>query len=454
MKAKTSFFCSDCGYETPKWSGRCPACGAWNTFVEAPPETKSKSGAAAVSSRAGGSAPQLLSELGTEDEIRFSTGMAEFDRVLGGGAVRGSLVLVGGAPGIGKSTLLLQLCGLAGGSEKILYVTGEESKRQLKMRAERLKVESTQLYILAETDLMETLNAVDSVKPDILIVDSIQTLFNPELSASPGSVTQVKDCTMALMQLSKSAGITVFVVGHVNKEGAIAGPKVLEHMVDCVLYFEGERSMSYRILRAAKNRFGSTNEIGVFEMADIGLREVKNPSEMLLSGRPDNCPGTCVTCVMEGTRPLLAEIQALIAPSAFNGARRSSNGIDYNRATLLLAVLEKRGGIALSGSDAYINVIGGLELEEPAADLATVLAIVSSYRDRPVGNDLAAVGEVGLTGEIRSVNAINQRLAEIARLGFKRCVIPDHVRDDVKAPKGLELIYVRNIRGAIAAVLG
>ena len=380
--------------------------------------------------------------------------MAEFDRVLGGGAVRGSLVLVGGAPGIGKSTLLLQLCGLAGGSEKILYVTGEESKRQLKMRAERLKVESPQLYILAETDLMETLNAVDSVKPDILIVDSIQTLFNPELSASPGSVTQVKDCTMALMQLSKSAGITVFVVGHVNKEGAIAGPKVLEHMVDCVLYFEGERSMSYRILRAAKNRFGSTNEIGVFEMADIGLREVKNPSEMLLSGRPDNCPGTCVTCVMEGTRPLLAEIQALIAPSAFNGARRSSNGIDYNRATLLLAVLEKRGGIALSGSDAYINVIGGLELEEPAADLATVLAIVSSYRDRPVGNDLAAVGEVGLTGEIRSVNAINQRLAEIARLGFKRCVIPDHVRDDVKAPKGLELIYVRNIRGAIAAVLG
>lgn len=454
MKAKTSFFCSDCGYETPKWSGRCPACGAWNTIVEAPPETKSKSGAAAVSSRAGGSAPQLLSELGTEDEIRFSTGMAEFDRVLGGGAVRGSLVLVGGAPGIGKSTLLLQLCGLAGGSEKILYVTGEESKRQLKMRAERLKVESPQLYILAETDLMETLNAVDSVKPDILIVDSIQTLFNPELSASPGSVTQVKDCTMALMQLSKSAGITVFVVGHVNKEGAIAGPKVLEHMVDCVLYFEGERSMSYRILRAAKNRFGSTNEIGVFEMADIGLREVKNPSEMLLSGRPDNCPGTCVTCVMEGTRPLLAEIQALIAPSAFNGARRSSNGIDYNRATLLLAVLEKRGGIALSGSDAYINVIGGLDLEEPAADLATVLAIVSSYRDRPVGNDLAAVGEVGLTGEIRSVNAINQRLAEIARLGFKRCVIPDHVRDDVKAPKGLELIYVRNIRGAIAAVLG
>ena len=454
MKAKTSFFCSDCGYETPKWSGRCPACGAWNTIVEAPPETKSKSGAAAVSSRAGGSAPQLLSELGTEDEIRFSTGMAEFDRVLGGGAVRGSLVLVGGAPGIGKSTLLLQLCGLAGGSEKILYVTGEESKRQLKMRAERLKVESPQLYILAETDLMETLNAVDSVKPDILIVDSIQTLFNPELSASPGSVTQVKDCTMALMQLSKSAGITVFVVGHVNKEGAIAGPKVLEHMVDTVLYFEGDRSMSYRILRAAKNRFGSTNEIGVFEMADIGLREVKNPSEMLLSGRPDNCPGTCVTCVMEGTRPLLAEIQALIAPSAFNGARRSSNGIDYNRATLLLAVLEKRGGIALSGSDAYINVIGGLELEEPAADLATVLAIVSSYRDRPVGNDLAAVGEVGLTGEIRSVNAINQRLAEIARLGFKRCVIPDHVRDDVKAPKGLELIYVRNIRGAIAAVLG
>lgn len=453
MKSKTSFFCSECGFETAKWSGRCASCGAWNTLTEAPAETKAKGGSSFAVRGSALNPPKLLSELDSEDEIRFSTGLEEFDRVLGGGAVRGSLVLVGGAPGIGKSTLLLQLCGLAGKREKILYVTGEESRRQIKMRAERLNVSAAELYILAETDLTETLTAIDDIKPDVLIIDSIQTLYNPEISASPGSVTQVKDCTMSLMQLTKTSGITAFVVGHVNKEGSIAGPKVLEHMVDCVLYFEGERSMSYRILRSAKNRFGSTNEIGVFEMADNGLREVKNPSEMLLSGRPENSPGTCVTCVMEGTRPLLAEIQALIAPSGFNGARRNSNGIDYNRATLLLAVLEKRGGMALSASDAYINVIGGLELDEPAADLATVLAIASSHRDFPIGNDLAAVGEVGLTGEIRSVNALNQRLAEIARLGFKRCVIPAHVRGDVKAPAGLELISVKNIRAAIAAVL-
>lgn len=454
MKAKTVFFCSDCGFETPKWAGRCPSCGAWNTFVEAPAETKTKSAAASVAAKRGRiSRPEALDTLSTEDEIRFSTGLGEFDRVLGGGAVRGSLILVGGAPGIGKSTLLLQLCGLVGGSERILYVTGEESKRQLKLRAERLGVAGDGIYVIAETDLDEAIKAVEEVKPDILIIDSIQTLFNPELSAGAGSVTQVKDCTMALMQLSKRENITAFVVGHVNKEGAIAGPKVLEHMVDCVLYFEGERSMSYRMLRAAKNRFGSTNEIGVFEMRDRGLVEVKNPSEMLLSGRPSNSPGTCVACVMEGTRPILAEVQALVTPSAFNAARRNANGIDYNRVTLLLAVLEKRGGIAVGSCDAYINVIGGLTLDEPAADLATVLAIASSHRDMPLGNDLAAIGEVGLTGEIRSVSHLNQRLAEIARLGFKRCVIPAHVRDEVKCPKGLELISVSSIRTAIGAVL-
>lgn len=453
MKSKTAFFCSECGFETPKWSGRCQSCGAWNTMVEAPVETKQKCGAASVSARALKNSPELLSSLGTDDELRFTTGFEEFDRVLGGGAVRGSLVLVGGAPGIGKSTLLLQFCGKVDKNEKILYVTGEESKRQLKMRAERLGADATQLYVLAETDLNEIISAVDEIKPDVLIIDSVQTMFNPELTASPGSVTQVKDCTMAIMQLAKSGHITAFIVGHVNKEGAIAGPKVLEHMVDCVLYFEGERGMSYRILRAAKNRFGSTNEIGVFEMGDSGLYEVKNPSEMLLSGRPLNSPGTCVTCVMEGSRPILAEIQALVTPSGFNGARRNTNGIDYNRATLLLAVLEKRGGIPVGGSDAYINVIGGLELDEPAADLATVLAIASSHRDRAIGNDLAAVGEVGLTGEIRSVTALNQRLAEISRLGFKRCVIPAHIRDDIKAPKGLELISVKNIREAITALL-
>lgn len=454
MKAKTVFFCSDCGFETPKWAGRCPSCGAWNTFVEAPAETKTKSAAASVASRRGKiSLPEALDTLSTEDEIRFSTGLGEFDRVLGGGAVRGSLILVGGAPGIGKSTLLLQLCGLVGNREKILYVTGEESKRQLKLRAERLGVAGGGIYVIAETDLDEAVKAVEEIKPDVLIIDSIQTMFNPELSAGAGSVTQVKDCTMALMQLSKRENITAFVVGHVNKEGAIAGPKVLEHMVDCVLYFEGERSMSYRILRAAKNRFGSTNEIGVFEMRDRGLAEVKNPSEMLLSGRPSNSPGTCVACVMEGTRPILAEVQALVTPSSFNAARRNANGIDYNRVTLLLAVLEKRGGIAVGSCDAYINVIGGLTLDEPAADLATVLAIASSHRDTPLGNDLAAIGEVGLTGEIRSVSHLNQRLAEIARLGFKRCVIPAHVRDEVKCPKGLELISVSSIRTAVGAVL-
>ncbi len=453
MKTKTVFFCSDCGYESPKWSGRCPACGSWNTMVEAPAETKAKSGGVLASSRMPKNPPELLSSLGTDDEIRFHTGFEEFDRVLGGGAVRGSLVLVGGAPGIGKSTLLLQFCGKLGASERILYVTGEESKRQLKLRAERLGVNSESLYVFAETDLNEIIAAVGDIKPDVLIIDSVQTMYNPELTATPGSVTQVKDCTMAIMQLAKGGSITAFIVGHVNKEGAIAGPKVLEHMVDCVLYFEGDRSMAYRILRAEKNRFGSTNEIGVFEMGDSGLSEVKNPSEMLLSGRPLNSPGTCVTCVMEGTRPILAEIQALVAPSGFNVARRNSNGIDYNRATLLLAVLEKRGGLAVGNSDAYINVIGGLELSEPAADLATVLAIASSHHDKAVGNDLAAVGEVGLTGEIRSVDALNQRLAEIVRLGFKRCVIPAHVRAEIKAPKGLELIPVKNIREAIAAVL-
>lgn len=454
MKAKSIFFCSDCGFETPKWAGRCPACGAWNTFAEAPAETKSKSAASSVSLRTARSRPEALSGVSSRDEPRFSTGIGEFDRVLGGGAVRGSLVLVGGAPGIGKSTLLLQLCGLIGREEKILYVTGEESKRQLKMRADRLSVESNGIFVLAETDLTETVKAIEEIEPDVLIIDSIQTLYNPELSAGSGSVTQVKDCTMALMRISKDQSMTAFVVGHVNKEGAIAGPKVLEHMVDCVLYFEGERSMSYRILRAAKNRFGSTNEIGVFEMRDKGLAEVKNPSETLLSGRPENCPGTCVACVMEGTRPILAEVQALVAPSTFNAGRRNTNGVDYNRATLLLAVLEKRGGMAVGGCDAYINVIGGLTLDEPAADLATVLAVASSHRDAPLGNDLAAVGEVGLTGEIRSVSHLNQRLAEIARLGFKRCVIPAHARDEIKSPEGLELIPVRSVRAAVAAVIG
>lgn len=454
MKQKTMFCCSECGNETVKWSGKCPACGSWDTLVEVKLDTAKTRGVAKPVSKLNSKQPKLISDLDTEAEIRFSTGIGELDRVLGGGAVKGSIVLVGGAPGIGKSTLLLQLCGLVDKGQKILYVSGEESERQLKMRAQRLEVEAGQIYVLAETELIEVLSAADSLEPDIVIIDSIQTMYDPDISSAPGSVTQVRECTMALMRMTKENGFTTFVVGHINKEGSIAGPKVLEHMVDCVLYFEGERSTSFRILRAGKNRFGSTNEIGVFEMADKGLKELKNPSEILLSGRPDNAPGTCVTCVIEGSRPILAEIQALVAPAAYNAGRRNANGIDYNRATLLLAVLEKRGGMAVSGCDAYINVIGGLELDEPAADLATVLSIASSFRDLPLGRDLAALGEVGLSGEVRSVSSLNMRLSEIARLGFKRCVIPAHVKDDIRKPDGLELISVKDIREAIKATLG
>ena len=454
MRDKTRFFCTECGNETSKWFGQCPGCKAWNTLVEAPAESAGKSKAGAV--KAAGAAvlnlPRPITELNTQEEIRFSTGLGELDRVLGGGAVIGSIVLVGGAPGIGKSTLLLQICGLIRDT-KVLYVTGEESARQLKLRAQRLGVEKNSVLVLAETNLDNVLSSISQTQPDVVIIDSIQTMFNGDLTSGPGSVSQVKDCTMALMQAAKLGGFTCFVVGHVNKEGAIAGPKVLEHMVDCVLYFEGDRAMSYRILRAAKNRFGSTNEIGVFEMRDDGLIEVPNPSEMLLSGRPKNCPGTCVACVMEGSRPILAEIQALVAPAGFSGARRNTNGLDYNRAMLLLAVLDKRGGLSLSNCDAYINVIGGLSLDEPAADLATVLAIASSAKDRVISYDTTAIGEVGLTGEIRSVSAINQRLSEVARLGFQSCVIPAHIRGEIKAPPELNLISVKNIREAIDAVI-
>ena len=351
MKQKTLFYCTECGNETAKWSGQCPACGAWNTLVEAPAQAKSGKAAAAASKHGSGK-PKLLSELDTQEEIRFTTGVGELDRVLGGGAVRGSVVLVGGAPGVGKSTLLRQRCGLVGGSERVLYVTGEESRRQLKMRAQRLGVSEGEIYVLAETQLAEIEAQIEAVQPTVVIVDSIQTMFDTEIAAAPGSVSQVRECTMSIMRLAKADGFTAFVVGHINKEGNIAGPKVLEHMVDCVLYFEGEQSMSYRILRAAKNRFGSTNEIGVFEMADTGLREVPNPSETMLSGRPLDTPGTCVTCVMEGTRPILAEIQALVAQSGYGISRRHSHGIDYNRAMPLLAALDQREGLTVAGSAA------------------------------------------------------------------------------------------------------
>ena len=448
-RQKTVYVCSECGGETPNWAGKCPACGAWNTLEELKIE-KTAAGRKTPVSLA--PKPKLLAELDDTEEIRFSTGISEFDRVLGGGAVIGSLILVGGAPGIGKSTLLLQMCATSGQARRILYVSGEESERQLKLRANRLGVTQGEIYVLAETDLGTILAASESLKPDIMIIDSIQTISDPDLNSAPGSITQVRECTMRIMRLCKEKGTTVFVVGHINKEGSIAGPKILEHMVDCVLYFEGERSTSFRILRAAKNRFGSTNEIGVFEMVDSGLVCVENPSEMLLSGRPENCPGTCVACVIEGTRPILAEVQALVTPAAYNAARRS-NGVDYNRAAMLLAVLEKRGGLSVAGCDSYINVIGGLSLEEPAADLATSLAVASSFLDRPLGADLAAIGEIGLSGEIRSVSALNQRLSEISRLGFKRCVVPAHSRDELGDYSGLTLIPVRNISEAIAAVL-
>lgn len=447
-KAKTVFYCTVCGNETPKWQGKCAACGAWNT-IEEHIEKPSAVGRVRVAPSGVIRVAQKLGEVSTEAEIRFYTGMSELDRVLGGGAVEGSLVLVGGAPGIGKSTLLLQICQNLCLGRKVLYVTGEESLRQVSMRAQRLGVASDNLYILSETRLSDMIEAVGSTAPDILIVDSIQTMYNEENESSPGSVSQVKDCTMALMQLSKAEGITVFVVGHINKDGAIAGPKVLEHMVDCVLYFEGDPNSSYRLLRAAKNRFGSTNEIGVFEMGDKGLVEIPNPSQMLLEGRPEGACGTCVACVMEGTRPVLAEVQALVAKTTFNVPRRTADGFDFNRAVLLMAVAEKRANMRLSAFDAYINIIGGLQLNEPGADLPVVLALASSYRDTPIPDDLVAIGEVGLTGEIRSVCNMCQRLTEVARLGFNKCIIPKSGTEKLEIPEGLTVFRVRNLREAI-----
>lgn len=453
MKAKTLFYCTQCGNETPKWQGKCPACGEWNTVVEQPVAQTRKTAAKSAVSIVPQSVPKRMDEVESSDELRFHTGMSELDRVLGGGAVKGSLVLLGGAPGIGKSTLMLQICQQLSRFSKVLYVSGEESERQIKLRAERLRVSGENLYLLAENNLEQVVEAVHQLAPDVLIVDSIQTLYNGDLTTAPGSVGQVKECTMTLMQLAKGEGLTVFVIGHINKEGSIAGPKVLEHMVDCVLYFEGEQNMSHRILRAAKNRFGATNEIGVFEMQDIGLAEVPNPSEALLAGRPLDAPGTCVTCAMEGVRPVLAEVQALVVPSSFGTPRRTCNGFDYNRAMLVLAVLEKRGGLMVSNCDAYINVIGGLNLDEPAADLAMMIALASSFRDKSVPNDLVAIGEVGLTGELRSVNSLGQRLSEVRRLGFTKCIIPSRSSGKLVVPDGLELIRVDNIRQALSAIL-
>lgn len=451
-KTKTVFFCTSCGYETPKWMGRCPGCGAFNTMEEHVEKNASVGKVKSVPIGQGRK-PQRIRDVNCNGETRFSTGIGELDRVLGGGAVVGSLVLVGGAPGIGKSTLLLQICNSLCAGRKVLYVSGEESEGQLKLRADRLGVSPEELFILSETRLSDVVEAVEEMGPDILIVDSIQTLYNEENDSSPGSVSQVKDCTMAMMRISKAQGITVFVVGHINKDGNIAGPKVLEHMVDCVLYFEGDSNTSYRLLRAAKNRFGSTNEIGVFEMMDTGLSEVPNPSQMLLDGRPEEASGTCVACVMEGTRPILAEVQALVTKTTFNVPRRTADGFDFNRAVLLMAVAEKRAGMKLNVFDAYINVIGGLRLDEPGADLPVILAVASSYRDTAISDDLTAIGEVGLTGEIRAVSHMNQRLGEVARLGFKKCIIPRGGAEKLQIPDGLTVYRVRNLREAIEIAL-
>ncbi len=451
MKQKTVYVCAECGNETAKWNGKCPACGAWNTLEEVTVSSKASGKERAVKERQG--ALSRITEIDVTDELRFDTGMEELNRVLGGGAVSGSLVLVGGEPGIGKSTILLQICASLCAKSKVLYISGEESPRQLKLRAERLSVNDENLYVYAGTDMDDIVSTTERLSPEIMIVDSIQTIYKSDLPSTPGSVSQVRECTMTLMELAKGKNITVFVVGHVNKDGYIAGPKVLEHMVDCVLYFEGDKNISYRILRAAKNRFGSTNEIGVFEMCDKGLKEVKNPSAALLDGRPTEVPGTCVACVMEGTRPILAEIQALVTCTAYGTARRMSSGLDYNRSALLLAVLEKRAGFKIGNYDAYINVIGGLKIDETSSDLPTLLAVASACRDRALPSDLAAFGEIGLTGEIRSVSSPQQRLNEIKRLGFKKCIMPKQNAKDVEVPEGLDVLFAKNLKEAISVFL-
>ena len=449
-KAKTVFVCQNCGYESLRWAGKCPDCGEWNTLQE---EIKAPVAPAAKLREArpvGSYQPSVpIGEITAQDEGRASTGSAEFDRVLGGGMVQGSLVLLGGDPGIGKSTILLQICGLVR-DKRVLYISGEESKYQIKMRADRLGIAGEGLSLASHTDIGDILASIEAEQPDVVIVDSIQTMYLGTLSSSAGSVSQVRECTSLLMRAAKTQNVTVFVVGHVNKDGAIAGPKVLEHIVDTVLYFEGERGNSYRILRAVKNRFGSTNEIGVFEMTDKGLIEVDNPSMIMLSGRPVGAPGSCVTCVMEGSRPLLLEVQALLAKSALPSPRRTAAGFDYNRFALLCAVVEKRGGYPLSSLDAFLNVVGGFKLDEPAADLAVVTAMISSILDQPVPADTIVFGEVGLSGEVRSCTGALWRISEAERMGFSRCVLPKHTLAKLQYQGGMQLIGVKNIAEAVA----
>lgn len=423
-KSKTTgFFCKECGYESAKWMGQCPSCHEWNSFVEALPTTMAK-GVSARPSIGTSTVPVKISEVSADEEARFESGFSELDRVLGGGIVAGSMVLVGGDPGIGKSTILLQVCANVAQNKKVLYISGEESLKQIKMRADRIGTMPDNFMILCETNLSTIDSAIRGAMPDVVVIDSIQTMYCEMSDSAPGSVSQVRESTNVLMQIAKGLGITVFIVGHVTKEGVVAGPRVLEHMVDTVLYFEGERSESYRIIRAVKNRFGATNEIGVFEMCQEGLREVLNPSEYMLSGKPEGESGSVVVCLMEGTRPILVEIQALVCHSNFGMPRRTAAGADYNRMNLLMAVLDKKIGMQLSGCDAYLNVAGGLKVNEPALDLGMVMAIISSFRNEPIPDKTIVFGEVGLTGEVRAVSQAKQRVAEAIKLGFTECILP------------------------------
>ena len=449
MKSKTVYICRECGYQSAKWLGKCSACGGWNTMDETIQKEEKK-----ASTKAGQSAVlkkvSSLKQIETNNEVRYSTGLKELDRVLGGGLVKGSLVLVGGDPGIGKSTLLLQICNSLAISKKILYVSGEESERQIKLRAERLGVTCENVYIVSETDVASILEYINQIEPEIVIIDSIQTMNCEEITSAAGSVPQVREATNAFMKIAKSRDISMFIVGHVTKDGALAGPRVLEHMVDCVLYFEGDRQMTFRILRAVKNRFGSTNEIGVFEMANTGLIEVENPSKMLLDGRSENNSGSSIVCTMEGSRGVLAEIQALVTPTGFGNPRRMSSGIDLNRVILMIAVLEKRAKVSLSNYDVYVNVAGGLRIDETAVDLGLCAAIVTGKKDVQIPEDLVFIGEVGLGGELRGISQLEKRLTEAAKLGFKTAIVPSQSMRGVNVPKDINVIPVKTVYEALS----
>ena len=448
---KTAFFCQNCGYESAKWMGQCPACREWNTFVEEPTAAKTPAGTQGIGNHsAAGRKPVHLTEISTGKEERIPTGIGELDRVLGGGIVPGSLTLVGGDPGIGKSTLLMQVCRmLSTAGHQVLYISGEESLRQIKLRAVRIGEFNENLSLLCETNLDIIRAVMEKEKPEMAVIDSIQTMYNEEVSSAPGSVSQVRESTNVLMQIAKGMGISIFIVGHVTKDGNVAGPRVLEHMVDTVLYFEGDRHASYRILRGVKNRFGSTNEIGVFEMQTEGLVEVKNPSEYMLNGRPENASGSVVACTMEGTRPLLIELQALVCHSNFGIPRRQTTGTDFNRVNLLMAVLEKRSGVQLSSCDAYVNITGGIKIQEPAIDLGIVLAILSSFRNKALNPKMVAFGEVGLSGEVRAVSMAKQRVAEAEKLGFEECVVPYVSLEECKKGSKIRVIGVSSVQDAM-----